>query len=244
MRKCIVLASLVGFLLLGTTTVNAQEAVAVQAEMTAAEKKAAKAAAKEEKRRQKEEAAESAEMDKMEKAEAKAEKKQEKRDRNREKFEAFIANWEPTDVSGIDAEKMPETIRFFEESNQLFGLMKEVESYIGFIQIEISEEDENGMTEMTITNTNTGEPIEKNDALKVHTQASLDLTTAALTATNAALIGVSALTEMAANPLLALTLGRQVKGTLNAVKYSAIAIPLIQQKIGDNTAALKQSKNN
>lgn len=243
MKKRILLIGLFSVLLCATH-VKAQEVAVVEMEMTAAEKKAAKMAEKEAKRAAKEEADAEKELEKMEKAEEKTVRKQEKRDKNQAKYDAFIENWEPVDVSGINASKMPNTVEFFKQSNALFATMKEVEDYIDYIQIEALPENEEGIVEMKITNKQTGEDISKADATATYTKATLDLTNAALMATNVALTGTSSLTEMVSNPLDALTLGKKVKGTLSAVQYSVIAIPLIKAKIQDNMEAVKQSKNN
>ena len=183
------------------------------------------------------------ELRKLEKAEAKAEAKKEKRDKNQVKFDAFIENWEPVDVSGISA-KMPNTIDLFSKSNVLFATMKEVYGYIDYIQIEALPENEEGIVEMRITNKNTGEDIAKTDALETYAKATLDLTGAALSAANIALLIPNALSEGISNPATAFTLGKKVKDTAFAVKYSIDAIPLIKAKIQDNIASVEQSKNN
>lgn len=243
MRKRILLIGLLGALLCATN-MKAQEEVAVEVEMTAAEKKAVKMAEKEAKRAAKEEEDAEKEMEKMEKAEVKAERKQAKRDKNQAKFDAFMENWQPVDVSGIDAKKMPGTINFFKQSNALFAKMKEVEDYVDYIQVEALPENEEGVVEMKVTNKKTGEDIAKSDATEIWTKAILDLTNAGFTAATVALSGTSAMTEFISNPLEVLTLGKKVKNTLSAVQYSIIAIPLIKAKIQDNKAAVEQSKNN
>lgn len=247
MKTKLLLVGLLGAFLLSTTNVVAQEAQTDQKEMTKEEKKAAKIAEKEAKRKAKEEAKAAKEEEKMMEAAEKAERKAEKRDATQVKFDAFLAEWEPVDVSNIDKEKMPNVYTLFTGSNELFTTMKNVDEYIGFIQVETKDTvDVSGLpvTEMKVMNTNTGEPIAKSDALKTYTQATLDLTNAALTAANVALSGPLALTDLASDPLSALTMGKKIKKTFNAVKMSITVIPLIKAKIGDNIAALKQSKNN
>lgn len=238
----------IGFMLalLCTTSDLTAQSIAqdTSEEMTKEEKKAAKIAEKENKRRAKEEAKEAEDLEKLEKAEAKAVRKQENRDKRQARFDEFLEKWEPVDISDIDESKMPSTVEFFKGSNELFTTMKEVEEYIGFIQIETLPENEEGIVEMKVSNKNTGEEIQKSDALATYSKATLDLTTAALQATSVALNGTAALTEMAINPLSALTMGKKIKNTLDAVKYSIDVIPLIQAKIKDNSEALQQSKNN
>lgn len=247
MRTKLLLIGFLGAFLLSTTNVMAQEAQTEQKELTKEEQKAAKIAAKEAKRKAKEEAKAAKEEEKAMEAMEKAEKKAEKRDATQAKFDAFLAEWEPVDVSNIDKTKMPNVYALFTGSNELFTTMKNVDGYIGFIQVETNETvDDSGLpvTEMKVMNTNTGEAIEKSDALKTYTTATLDLTNAALTAANVALSGPLALTDLASDPLSALTMGKKIKKTFNAVKMSIEVIPLIKAKIGDNVAALKQSKNN
>jgi hypothetical protein len=240
MKQRILLICLVGAFLCATN-VTAQDAVGVT---KAAEKNAAKMADKEAKRAAKEEAKAEKELKKLEQAEAKAVNKAEKRDKNQEKFDAFLEKWEPVDVSGIDAKKLPNTIKLFTQSNELFTLMKDVHEYIDYIQVETLPENEEGIVEMKITNKNTGADISKTDALETYSKAILDLTNAATAASDVALLIPNAGTEMASNPLLAFSLGKKVKDTGSAIKYSIDAIPLIKAKIEDNIAAVKQSKNN
>jgi hypothetical protein len=241
MKRHILLIGLLGALLCAT---NAVAQNPVEVEMTAAEKKAAKEEAKEAKRAAKEEANAEKELKKLEKAEAKTELKKEKRDKNQARFDAFIETWEPVDVSGMDPNKLPNIIKLFNQSNGLFATMKEVYDYIDYIQIEALPENEEGIVEMKITNKKTGEDIAKSDALETYGKATLDLTTAGLNAANIVLIIPSALSDLTANPLSGLTLGKKVKDAAFAVKYSVDAIPLIKAKIEDNIAAVKQSKNN
>jgi alanyl-tRNA synthetase len=240
MKQRIFLICLLGAFLCATN-VTAQDAVGVT---KAAEKNAAKMAEKEAKRAAKEEAKAEKELKKLEQAEAKAASKAEKRDKNQEKFDAFLQKWEPVDVSGIDANKLPNTIELFTQSNLLFGLIKDVHGYIDYIQVETLPENEEGIVEMKITNKNTGGDISKTDALETYGKAILELTTAAATAANLVLLVPAAGTEMASNPLSGIALSKKVKDTAFAVKYSADAIPLIKAKIEDNIAAVKQSKNN
>lgn len=247
MRTKLLLVGLLGAFLFCTTNVMAQEAQSDQKEMTKDEKKAAKNAEKEAKRKAKEEVQADKEQNKEIAAAEKAEKKMEKRDATQQKFDEFLATWEPVDLTGVDKTKMPNVYALFEGSNELFTAMKNVDSYVGFIQVETKDVvDDSGITvtEMKVMNTNTGEAIEKSDALKTYAQATLDLTNAALIGTNVALSGPLALTDLAADPLSALTMGKKIKKTFNAVKMSITVIPLIKAKIGDNMAALKQVKNN
>lgn len=247
MRTKLVLIAFLGALLLSTTNVMAQEAQTEKKELTKEEAKAAKIAEKEAKRKAKEEAKANKEEEKAMAAVEKAEKKAEKRDARQVKFDEFLAKWEPVDLSGVSQVTMPNVYALFKGSNELFTTMKNVDGYIGFIQVETVETtDEAGIpvTEMKVMNTNTNQPIEKSDALKTYATATLDLTNAALTATNVAMSGPSALTDLASDPVAALSMGKKIKKTFEAVKMSIEVIPLIKAKIGDNVAALKQTKNN
>lgn len=247
MRTKLLLIGFLGAFLLSTTNVMAQEAQTVQKELTKEEVKAAKIAEKEAKRKAKEEAKAAKEEEKAMESVEKAEKKAEKRDATQIKFDEFLATWEPVDVSGIDKSKMPNVYALFTGSNELFTSMKNVEGYIGFIQVETKDTvDVEGIpvTEMKVMNTNTGEAIEKSDALKTYGTATLELTSAALSATNVAISGPLALTDMASDPIAAMSMGKKIKKTFNAVKMSIEVIPLIKAKISDNMAALKQTKNN
>lgn len=236
-----------GAFLLSATNVMSQETQTEQKVLTKEEQKAAKIAEKEAKRKAKEEAKAAKEETKAEEAMEKAEKKAVKRDETQAKFDEFLAKWEPVDLSGVNQKTMPNVYALFKGSNELFTTMKNVDGYIGFIQIETTETtDEAGIpvTEMKVMNTNTNEPMEKNDALKTYATATLDLTAAALTATNVAMSGPLALTDLASDPIAALSMGKKIKKTIEAVKMSVTVIPLIKAKIGDNVAALKQTKNN
>lgn len=227
---------LVGMFLLQTTYVAAQE-------MTKEEKKAAKMEAKEAKRKAKEEAKEMKELESAEKAEAKAEAKDMKIAKLRADYEKFMENYKPIEpnsgLANVDS--------FFVHTNELFARMKGVEENIGFIEINTryeADEDGDTITIMDIKNKQTGEEIKKADALKTYSMASLELTTASLQATNLALEGPLALTDLASDPLKAMILGKKIKSSMKAIKMSAQLIPLIQRGIKENSEALKQAKNN
>lgn len=229
----------VGMFLLQTSYVAAQE-------MTKEDKKAAQIAAKEAKRKAKEEAKAAKEEAKMNKEIEKAEKKQAKREALEEEFQKFIADWKPVDYTDIDSTKMPNVVDLFRGSNELFTIMKNVYSYIDYIQIETNDTiDAEGVavTEMKKVDAE-GNELGKRARTKNIAQASLDLTNASLVGANVLLSAPLAVTDALNDPLKALTLGKRVKKTTKNVKMAVEVIPLLRAKIGDNKAARQQDKNN
>lgn len=230
---------LIGMFLLQTTYVAAQE-------MTKEEKKAAQIAAKEAKRKAKEEEKAAKEEAKMLAAAEKADKKQAKREALEEEFRAFIADWKPVEYADIDVTKMPNVVDLFKGSNELFTIMKNVYSYIDYIQIETTDTvDAEGIavTEMQKLDAE-GNELGKHARTKNIAQASLDLTNASLVGANVMLSAPLAVTDALNDPIKALTLGKRVKKTTKNVKMAIQVIPLLKAKIGDNKAAREQDKNN
>lgn len=93
-------------------------------------------------------------------------------------------------------------------------------------------------------NAKTGEPIAKNDALKVYTIAGLNLTEAAARGVSLTAESASALLSLTSDPLKALSIGKKVKQATKAIKMSVSVIPLIQRNIKENTEKLKYKKAN
>lgn len=230
---------LLGMFLLQTTYVAAQE-------MTKEEKKAAQIAEKEAKRKAKEEEKAAKEEAKMMAKAEEIEKKQVKREALEEEFAKFIADWKPVEYADIDSTKMPNVVELFKGSNELFTIMKNVYSYIDYIQIETTDTiDAEGIavTEMQKLDAD-GNELGKHARTKNIAQASLDLTNAGLVGANVMLSAPLAVTDALNDPLKALTLGKRVKKTTKNVKMAIQVIPLLKAKIGDNKAAREQDKNN
>lgn len=230
---------LTGLFFLQTAHIAAQE-------MTKEENKAAQIEAKEAKRKAKEEKKAAKEEGKAMKAIDKAEKKQAEREDDEAKFQAFIAEWKPVEYADIDSVKMPNVVDLFRGSNELFSTMKNVYSYIDYVQIETKDTvDAEGIavTEYQKLDAN-GNELKKYSRLQNMAQASLDLTNASLLAANVLLSGPLAMTDALADPLTALTLGKRVKRTYKSVQMAAKVIPLLRAKVGDNKVAREQDKNN
>ena len=94
---------------------------------------------------------------------------------------------------------------------------------------------------MECQNKKTDEPIAKNDALKVYSIATLNLTEAAARGVSLTAESVSALASLTSDPL---TIGKKVKQATKAIKMSVNVIPLIQRNIKENTEKLKYKKAN
>ena len=151
-------------------------------------------------------------------------------------YEEFLAEWEPIEANiGI-----AEVDTFFIHTNELFALLQRVEENTAFIEMvpEPYFDEEMGVTDTiwNAKNKNTNEPIAKNDALKVYSIATLNLTEAAARG--------SALASLTSDPLKALTIGKKVKQATKAIKMSVNVIPLIQRNIKENTEKLKYKKAN
>jgi len=144
-------------------------------------------------------------------------------------YEEFLAEWEPIEANiGI-----AEVDTFFIHTNELFALLQRVEENTAFIEMvpEPYFDEEMGVTDTiwNAKNKNTNEPIAKNDALKVYSIATLNLTEAAARGVSLTAESVSALASLTSDPLKALTIGKKVKQATKAIKMSVNVIPLIQR---------------
>lgn len=208
--------------------------------------KAEKISEEEAKRLQEEEEKANKEFEEMMEEMEKNQKKYEKRLKNEAKFKEFISTWEPVDYSNIDATKMPNVVDFFKYSNEFFTTMANVYSYIDYIQVETTDTiDAEGVevTEVQVLG-NDGEELKDNAKTMNRVKATADLTLASLQATNTLLSGTLAITDLANDPLSALTMGKKIKKTIANVKMGVSAIPLIRYKVQDNKAARQQLNNN
>ena len=151
-------------------------------------------------------------------------------------YEEFLAEWEPIEANIGIAEV------------ELFALLQRVEENTSFIEMvpEPYFDEEMGVTDTiwNAKNKNTNEPIAKNDALKVYSIATLNLTEAAARGVSLTAESVSALASLTSDPLKALTIGKKVKQATKAIKMSVNVIPLIQRNIKENTEKLKYKKAN
>lgn len=159
-------------------------------------------------------------------------------------YEEFLAEWEPIEANiGI-----AEVDTFFIHTNELFALLQRVEENTAFIEMvpEPYFDEEMGVTDTiwNAKNKNTNEPIAKNDALKVYSIATLNLTEAAARGVSLTAESVSALASLTSDPLKVLTIGKKVKQATKAIKMSVNVIPLIQRNIKENTEKLKYKKAN
>lgn len=229
---------LLGAFVLSTMTVYAQEPVEQDA-------KAAKLQEKESKRKAKEEEKAKKEKEKALKASEKAEKKDKKLAKLQADYEEFIANYEalPTNTGYAEVDT------FFHRANELFEILVGVEQSIGYIEVRTHKEvDEITEEEIQVLdgiyNKNTGEEVEKNDALKAYGLASLQLTTAATTGATLILDGTNAALASITDPMALLTVGGKVKKVIKSLKMSVNMIPIIQRRIKENTDAMNYKKNN
>ena len=159
-------------------------------------------------------------------------------------FEEFLVEWTPIEANiGI-----AEVDTFFVHTNELFALLQQVEENTAFIEMvpEPYFDEEMGVTDTiwNAKNKKTDEPIAKNDALKVYSIATLNVTEAAARGVSLTAESVSALASLTSDPLKALTIGKKVKQATKAIKMSVNVIPLIQRNIKENTEKLKYKKAN
>lgn len=218
---------MLGAFLLSTTMVCAQELTA-----------------KEKAKQEKEAAKQAKENAKKEAKLKKAAKKDAKIADLRVEYTEFLKEWEPIEANvGI-----AEVDTFFVHTNELFALLATVEENTGFIEMvpEPYLDEEMGVTDTiwNAKNAKTGEPIAKNDALKVYTIAGLNLTEAAARGVSLTAESASALLSLTSDPLKALSIGKKVKQATKAIKMSVSVIPLIQRNIKENTEKLKYKKAN
>lgn len=218
---------LLGTLIFSTTTVYAQELTA-----------------KEKARQEKEAAKQEKENAKKEAKIKKGAEKDAKIAALRVKYAEFLAEWTPIEATvGI-----AEVDTFFIHTNELFALLSKVEENTGFIEMvpEPYFDEDMGINDTiwNAKNKQTNEPIAKNDALKVYSIATLNLTEAAARGVSLTVESASALLSLTSDPLKALTIGKKVKQATKAIKMSVEVIPLIQRNIKENTEKLKYKKAN
>lgn len=223
-----------------TGNVFAQEVTTVESE------KADQISEEEQKRLQEEEEKALKEYNEMLEEMEKDQKKYEKRLKKEAKFKEFISTWEPVDYADVDSTKMPNVVAFFKDSNEFFTTMANVYSYIDYIQVETKDTIDAEGIEVTEVQQlgNDGEELGKRARTKNVAKATADLSLASLQAANVILDAPLALTDLASNPLAALSMGKKIKKTLGTVKMGMSVIPLLKYKINDNKEARKQLKNN
>lgn len=178
---------LLGLLVFSATTVYAQE-------LTEKEKERQE---KEAKKQAKENAKKEAKL-------KKAAKKDAKIAQLRTEYEEFLVEWTPIEANiGI-----AEVDTFFVHTNELFALLQQVEENTAFIEMvpEPYFDEEMGVTDTiwNAKNKKTDEPIAKNDALKVYSIATLNLTEAAARGVSLTAESVSALASLTSDPLIKL----------------------------------------
>ncbi len=221
------------------STVYAQEVVDND------DKKAAKMQEKEAKKKEKEAKKAEKEKAKAEKKEAKKEKKDKKIAKLEAEYAEFIANYQPLEANTGYAE----IDSFYTHTNELFETLVQVEQSIGYIEVkthmEVDEATEEEIQVLDgIVNKNTGEEITKKDAWKAYGLASLQLTTAGLTAANLVLEGTSAIASSLTDPVALMTIGGKAKKVLKSIKMSGQMIPIIQRRIQENKDAINYKENN
>lgn len=199
---------------------------------------------KEKERMEKEEAKQAKENRKKERKREREQNKDERIARLRVEYAEFLQEWTPIEANT----EIAEVDTFFVHTNELFELLARVEDNTGFIEMvpEPYFDEEMGVNDTiwNARNTKTGEPIAKNDALKVYSIATLNLTEAAARGVSLTAESVSALTALVSDPLKALTIGKQVKKTTKAIKMSVNMIPIIQRNIKENSEMLQYKKAN
>lgn len=229
---------LLGAFVFSTTTIYAQEPVEQDA-------KAAKLQEKENKRKAKEEEKAKKEKEKALKSSKKAEKKDAKIAKLEKEYAEFIADYEPLETNTGYAE----VDTFFVRANELFAILVDVEQSIGYIDVRTHKEvDEITEEEIQVLdgiyNKNTGEEVQKSDALKAYGAAGLQLTGAAATGATLILDGTNAVLASITDPMALLTVGGKAKKVIKHVKMSVNMIPIIQRRIKENTDAMNYKKNN
>ena len=232
MKKFLIALLAIG--IMHTGNIFAQEVTTVESEQ------ADKISEEEARRLQEEEEKALKEYEEMLEEMEKDQKKYEKRLKKEAKFK------EPVDYAEVDSTKMPNVVTFFKYSNEFFANMANVYSYIDYIQVETTDTIDAEGVEVTEVQQlgNDGEELGKRARTKNVAQATADLSLASLQAANVILSSPLALTDLASDPLAALSMGKKIKKTLATVKMGVSVIPLLKYKISDNKAARKQLKNN
>ncbi len=182
---------------------------------------------------------------KAEKKADKATKKAQKREAAEKAYYEFLANYQPieanTGYEAVDA--------FITRCNGLFETLVGVEQSVGYIEV-VTHREYDDFMEDTITVVDavrskiSGEEVDRGDAAKAYTAASLQLTTATAELTTLTLEAANVVTSSISNPMQAIPVVAKIKPISKQLKVTGQVLPVIAKRIQENRDALNFKRNN
>ena len=232
-----ILLVLMGAFLFSGMSVIAQDVVEGDAKAEALQKQEDKKQSKGDKKANKKKS-------KAEKAAAKRDKKATRQAKAEAEYYEFLANYKPIEKTGYE-----QVDEFIDQCNTLFASLATTEQEIGYIEV-VTHQEYDDFTEDTITVVDavrskiTGEEVNRSDAAKAYTKASLTLTAA--TATTATLVLQSANVVMSSisDPMQAIALTARIKPIAKQLKVTGQVLPVIVKRVNENRDALNFKRNN
>lgn len=232
-----ILLVLMGAFLFSGMSVIAQEVVDGDAKAEALEAKAEKKQSKGDKKANKKKS-------KAEKAAAKRDKKATRQAKAEAEYYEFLANYKPIEKTGYE-----QVDAFIDQCNTLFASLVATEQEIGYIEV-VTHQEYDDFTEDTITVVDavrskiTGEEVERSDAAKAYTKASLTLTAATATTATLTLQSANVVMSSISDPMQAIALAARIKPIGKQLKITGQVLPVIIKRVNENRDALNFKRNN
>lgn len=232
-----VLLILMGAFLFSGMSVIAQDVVEGDAKAEALQRQEDKKQSKGDKKADKKKS-------KAEKAAAKRDKKATRQAKAEAEYYEFLANYKPIEKTGYE-----QVDEFIDQCNTLFASLATTEQEIGYIEV-VTHQEYDDFTEDTITVVDavrskiTGEEVERSDAAKAYTKASLTLTAATATTATLALQSANVVMSSISDPMQAIALTARIKPIAKQLKVTAQVLPVIVKRVNENRDALNFKRNN
>lgn len=232
-----ILLILMGAFLFSGMNVIAQEVVDGDAKAEALEAKAEKKQSKGDKKADKKKS-------KAEKAATKRDKKAARQAKAEADYYEFLANYKPIEKTGYE-----QVDAFIDQCNTLFASLATTEQEIGYIEV-VTHQEYDDFTEDTITVVDavrskiTGEEVNRSDAAKAYTKASLTLTAATATTATLTLQSANVVMSSISDPMQAIALAARIKPIGKQLKITGQVLPVIIKRVNENRDALNFKRNN
>ena len=232
-----ILLVLMGAFLFSGMSVIAQDVVEGDAKAEALQKQEDKKQSKGDKKADKKKS-------KAEKAAAKRDKKATRQAKAEAEYYEFLANYKPIEKTGYE-----QVDAFIDQCNTLFASLATTEQEIGYIEV-VTHQEYDDFTEDTITVVDavrskiTGEEVNRSDAAKAYTKASLTLTAATATTATLTLQSANVVMSSISDPMQAIALTARIKPIAKQLKVTAQVLPVIVKRVNENRDALNFKRNN
>lgn len=232
-----ILLVLMGAFLFSGMSVIAQDVVEGDAKAEALQKQEDKKQSKGDKKANKKKS-------KAEKAAAKRDKKATRQAKAEAEYYEFLANYKPIEKTGYE-----QVDAFIDQCNTLFASLATTEQEIGYIEV-VTHQEYDDFTEDTITVVDavrskiTGEEVNRSDAAKAYTKASLTLTAATATTATLTLQSANVVMSSISDPMQAIALTARIKPIAKQLKVTGQVLPVIVKRVNENRDALNFKRNN